>query len=148
MLTHIPKPHTVLFVLSLTVHSKNTVVVYSLSLVQLLSMVLPRQEYWSGLPFSSLGDRPDSGIEPTSPALAGSFFTTELPGKSPKIQYLTQKMNKNSFPCTFLHYSFVIYLSSFDTVFYLGFPNTHHTSWLILIIFWVCETLTYCERQN
>ena len=24
-----------------------------------------RQEYWSGLPFSSLGDLPDPGIEPT-----------------------------------------------------------------------------------
>ena len=27
------------------------------------------QEYWSGLPFSSPGDLPDPGIEPTSPAL-------------------------------------------------------------------------------
>ena len=26
-------------------------------------------------------DRPRSGIEPMSPALAGGFFTTELPGK-------------------------------------------------------------------
>ena len=29
----------------------------------------PRQEYWSGLPFPSPGDLPDSGIKPTSPAL-------------------------------------------------------------------------------
>ena len=38
-----------------------------------------RQECWSGLPFLSPGDLPDSGIEPTSlisPALAGGFFTT------------------------------------------------------------------------
>ena len=27
------------------------------------------QEYWSGLPFPSPGDRPDPGIEPWSPAL-------------------------------------------------------------------------------
>ena len=26
-----------------------------------------RQEYWSGLPFPSPGDLPDSGIEPGSP---------------------------------------------------------------------------------
>ena len=45
-----------------------------------LSMGFPRQEYWSGLPFPSPGDLPDSGIEPESPALAG-FFTTEPPGK-------------------------------------------------------------------
>ena len=29
-----------------------------------LSMVFPRQEYWSGLPFPSPGDLPDPGIEP------------------------------------------------------------------------------------
>ena len=37
----------------------------------------PRQEYWSGLPFPSLGDLPDPRIEPMSPALADGFFTTE-----------------------------------------------------------------------
>ena len=31
----------------------------------------PRQEYWSSLPFPSSGNLPDSGIEPTSPGLAG-----------------------------------------------------------------------------
>ena len=33
-----------------------------------LSMGFPRQEFWSGLPFPSLGDLPDSGIELVSPA--------------------------------------------------------------------------------
>ena len=42
-----------------------------------LSMGFPRQEYWSGLPFPSLGDLPDPGIEPASPALSGGFLTTE-----------------------------------------------------------------------
>ena len=44
-----------------------------------LSMGFSRQEYWSGLSFSSPGDLPDPGIEPSStmsPALAGGFFTT------------------------------------------------------------------------
>ena len=45
-----------------------------------LSMELPRQEYRSGFPFPSLGDLPNPGSEPTSPALAG-FFTIEPPGK-------------------------------------------------------------------
>ena len=31
-----------------------------------LFMGFPRQEYLSGLPFPSLGDLPNSGIEPTS----------------------------------------------------------------------------------
>ena len=30
-----------------------------------LSMGLPRQEYWNRLPFSSPGDLPDPGMEPT-----------------------------------------------------------------------------------
>ena len=44
-----------------------------------LSMGFPREEYWSGLPFPTLGDLPDPGIEPTSPELAGGFFTTVTP---------------------------------------------------------------------
>ena len=53
-----------------------------------LSMGFPRQEYWSGLPFPSLGDLPHPGIKPMSLALAGGFFITKLPGKPMK-------------PCTF-----------------------------------------------
>ena len=44
-----------------------------------LSVGFSRQEYWSGLPFTSPGDLPDPVIEPmslTSPALAGGFITT------------------------------------------------------------------------
>ena len=46
-----------------------------------LSMEFSRQEYWSGLPFSSPGGLPDPGIEPvslTSPALVDRFFTTRF----------------------------------------------------------------------
>ena len=46
-----------------------------------LSMGFPRQEHWSGLPFSLPGDVPDSRMEPASPALADGFFTTGPPGK-------------------------------------------------------------------
>ena len=45
----------------------------------LLSTGFPRQEHWSGLPFTSPGDLPNPGIEPASlvsPALAGGFFTS------------------------------------------------------------------------
>ena len=44
-------------------------------------MGFSRQEYWSRLPFPSPGDLPNPGIEPTSLALAGGFFTTEPSGK-------------------------------------------------------------------
>ena len=47
-----------------------------------LSMGFPRQEYWSALPFPPPpGDLPHPGIQPVSPAFAGTFFTTEPPGK-------------------------------------------------------------------
>ena len=42
---------------------------------------IPRQEYWSGLPFPSPGDLPDPEMEHVSPALTGGFFTTEPLGK-------------------------------------------------------------------
>ena len=45
----------------------------------LLSMKFSKQEYWNGLPFSTSGDLPNPGIEPTFPApsaLAGRFFAT------------------------------------------------------------------------
>ena len=44
-----------------------------------LSVGFFRKEYWSGLPCPPPGDLPDPGIKLsslTSPALAGTFFTT------------------------------------------------------------------------
>ena len=49
------------------------------------SIGFSRQEYWSGLPFPSPGDLPDSGIEPASPALQADSLSTELPGKPGKL---------------------------------------------------------------
>ena len=43
-----------------------------------LPMGLSRQEYWSGLPFSSPGNLPDPGIKPGSPALQADSLPTEL----------------------------------------------------------------------
>ena len=48
-------------------------------------MEFSRQEYWGGLPLPSPGDLPDPGIKPATPALAGEFFTTELPRKPTRI---------------------------------------------------------------
>jgi len=44
-------------------------------------MALPRQQYWSGLPFPSPGGLPDPGIKPGSPALQADSILTELQGK-------------------------------------------------------------------
>ena len=48
-------------------------------------MGFPRQEYWSGLPFPSLGKLSYTVTELTSPALEGGFFTIEPPER-PKCQ--------------------------------------------------------------
>ena len=51
-----------------------------------LSMEFPRQEYWSGLPFSSPGELPDPGIEPMSlmsPAFAEGLLTTSATSHRP-----------------------------------------------------------------
>ena len=45
-----------------------------------LSMEFSRQEYWSGLPFSSAGDLPDPGIELQSLAWQAEFLLSEPPG--------------------------------------------------------------------
>ena len=45
-----------------------------------LSMGFSRQEYWSGLPFPALGDLPDPGMEPGSPALWADSLLSEPQG--------------------------------------------------------------------
>ena len=43
------------------------------------SMGFSRQEYWSGLPFPSPGNFPNTGIEPWSPTLQGDALLSEPP---------------------------------------------------------------------
>ena len=57
---------------------------WTVDLQALLFMGFPRREYWSGQLFPSPGDLPNPRIElasPTSPGLAGGFFTTEPLGR-------------------------------------------------------------------
>ena len=55
-------------------------------------MEFSRQEYWSGLPFPSLGDLPNRGIEPGSPALRADALPSEPPGKPSSL--ITQLIGK------------------------------------------------------
>ena len=48
-------------------------------------MGFSRQEYWSGLPFPSLGDLPDPEIKPVSPALQADSLPSE-PAEKPGSQ--------------------------------------------------------------
>ena len=59
-----------------------------------LSMGIPRQVYWSGLPFPTPGDRPNPGIKivlPASASLAGRFFTTSTTWEPPTVKIFTIK---------------------------------------------------------
>ena len=71
-----------LFLFSCSVVSDSFATPWTVACQSPLFMGFPRQEYWSGLPFSSAGDLPNPGIEPVSPALVGRFFITEPPGKA------------------------------------------------------------------
>ena len=46
--------------------------------------VFSRQEYWSGLPCSPLGDLPNPGIEPWAPTLQGDSLLSE-PARKPEV---------------------------------------------------------------
>ena len=57
-------------------------------------MGLPRQEYWSGLPFPSPGDLPKPGTEPESPTLQGDSLLSQPPGKETLLTCGTLKKGK------------------------------------------------------
>ena len=64
-----------------------------------LSMVFPRQEFWSWLPFPPLGDLPDPGIEPGSPAPQVDCLPLAPPGKQllyVKLYYYKQSVQFRS----------------------------------------------------
>ena len=61
------------------------------------SMGFCRQECWSGLPFPSLGDLPDPGIEPGSPALQADALPSEPPGKPNRHPCLVPNLRGNAF---------------------------------------------------
>ena len=97
-----------------------------------LNIGLPRQEYWSGLPFPFTGGLSNPGIEPkspASPALAGRFFITESPGK-PQKQAI---FHHNCFPYyadkkTKAHRLGVLLRISIDGRVWLRTPLTPHPS--------------------
>ena len=49
-----------------------------------LSMGFSRQKYWSGLPFPSPGNLPNTGVKPGSPALRADSLPFEPSGKPRK----------------------------------------------------------------
>ena len=54
------------------------------------SLGFSRREYWSGLPCPPPGDLLELGVGPTSPALAGGFFTTSTTWETLYVKYIMQ----------------------------------------------------------
>ena len=83
------------------------------------------------MPFPPPGDLPDPGIESTSPALAGGFFTTE----PPRNQYLMILWQTNMSKHKSLQNNFLLEL-------YLGFWGL-----LIATIFFIYIILQFSSVQ-
>ena len=66
-----------------------------------LSVEFCRQEYWSGLPFSTPGNLPHPGIEPVPPALAGGLFTTSVTWGDLSSQHKHNHFNTFLYVCVF-----------------------------------------------
>ena len=113
-------------------------------------MGLPRQEYWSGLPFPSPGDLLDPGIEFLSPALAGGFFTPELPGKP--LPSLLLPFSSLILPCdmiiVFLSYiPYRVKLLKLDLVPYFIFSKKNSNLCLAVLGFHWCAGFSGCGAQ-
>ena len=103
-------------------------------------MGFPRQEYWGGLPFPTVGYLPDHRIEPMSlapPELAGGFFTTVLPGKPP----LCLKCAKTA--CFSRFFEFRIFTSSH--MYQINFFSIVNLSYVNLII---CPTIELRREEG
>ena len=73
--------HTSMYTFSCSVMSDSFVTPWPVACQAPLSMLFPRQESWSGLPFPSACYLPDPEIETASlesPALAGRFFAIRV----------------------------------------------------------------------
>ena len=84
-----------------------------------------RQEYWSRLPCPPLGDLPNPGIKPRSPALQADSLPAEPPGKPMNTGVGSLSLLQGIFPTQEsnwgrLHYRGILYQVS-----YQGSPSTN-----------------------
>ena len=104
------------------------------------SMRFSRQEYCSGWPFPSPRNLPDLRIEPASPALAGRFFTTELPGPLVNTTYFQRQNEKSPHhgkTCTWIFITALFTMKQFkrsstgEMIYYVVLPYTmvHPYNW-------------------
>ena len=91
-------------------HVQLFVTPWTVALQPSLSMEFAGQEYWSGSPFPSPRDLPNTGIEPTSPALAGGSLPLSHQGSPAFASTLDQSVE--------YEYIAVIHTDGFDYIKY------------------------------
>ena len=95
-----------------------------------LSTGFSRQEYWSGLPFPSPGDRSNPGTEPSSlmsPALSGLFFTNSATWKACMYKFI-YSINIGTFYIRYNMYSNIYNIYSNTCIFDSGCENTYYVT--------------------
>ena len=115
------------------------------------SVGLSRQEYWRGLPCPPLGNLPNPGIKPRSPALQLDSIPSEPPGKPRNTVMGSLSLLQEIFPNQesnwgFLHYSWILYQLS-----YLGNPRSRcafriNISALKLIVIGITQFCIECTQ--
>ena len=121
-----------------------------------LSMGFPSYEYWSGMLFPSPGYLPDPGIKPTSPALAGKFFTAEPP--KPQVKIVSVLFKTGGAQVKELWSRFGRQSEWWRLFHFLHFFLLHLQFYMIVLHFWThtfpvpvsssclhCDSLTFCR---
>ena len=114
-----------------------------------LSLKFSRQEYWSGLPFSS-GDLPDPGVEPRCPPFQADSLTSEPLGKPKHTQKEAPNCGKPSSPGPGL---IAVNSRSVCSHLYLPLPLPYHLtanpryhiiSFINIFVLTPCQKAPYC----
>ena len=79
------------------------------------SPAFPGKNTWSGLPFPPPGDLFDAGTAPTSPVLAGGFFTNATPGKPVSIHKDINEAHTTTESSIYMSTSWVLQLRCRDS---------------------------------
>ena len=95
-------PGAMCYVLSGFSHVPLSVTLWTVACQAPLSMGFSRQEYWSGLPHLSASDLLYPRIKPTSPALAGGFFTTSTTWETWRYQSVSSVAQLHPTLCDFM----------------------------------------------
>ena len=96
-----------------------------------------RQEYWSGLPCTPLGDLPNPGIEPRSPALQEDSFLSEPPGKPKNTGVGSLSLLQGIFPKQESNWGVLHCWQSLYQLSYLGSPSGNIVYAKLMLIKWM-----------